>query len=78
MTLSISRMPGPAGRALVAHDEHVARLHDARAHGVGARLLAVEDPRRPACARGVPAGELHQAAVGREVAAQRVQRAASA
>ena len=35
-----------AGGALVADDEHVAGLRGARAHRVGARLLAVEDARR--------------------------------
>ena len=37
-----------AGRAFVAHDEHVTRRDTARADSVAARLFAVEDARRPA------------------------------
>src|SRR4051812_48582103 len=59
---------GSAGGPLVAHDEHVARLRDTAADGVGARFFAVEHARRPLME--APSGcELHEAAVGSEVAA---------
>ena len=66
----------PAGRALVADDEHVARRDRARAHRGDAGRLVVEHARRPGLARALGAGELDEAALGREVAAQRAQRAA--
>ena len=46
--------PRPAGRALVAHDEHVARRDLPGADGVGAGLLAVEHARRPALGAARP------------------------
>jgi hypothetical protein len=53
--------PGPAGGPFVADDEHVARLDVAGAHRVGARLLGVEDPRRPGVGTALRAGQLDEA-----------------
>ena len=46
VTASISRMPGPALRALVADDEHGAGLDGAGEDGLHRALLAVEHPGR--------------------------------
>ena len=70
VTCSISRMPGAAGRALVADHDHVARLDRARLDGGEALLLGVEDARRAAVVEPLVAGELDDAALGRERAAQ--------
>ena len=61
---------GAAGGALVADDDDVAGLDPALGDGLHRALLAVEDARRAAVVAALVAGELHDAAVGREVAAQ--------
>ena len=66
----------PTGGALVADDEHVARLDVSGADRVGARLLGVEDQRGAGVCPALRAGELDEASLGREVAAQRVERPA--
>ena len=67
-----------AGRALVADDDDVARLDRARLDGREAGLLRVEDARRAAVEQPLVAGELDDAALGREVAAEDREPAASA
>ena len=61
---------GPAGRALVADHDHVAGLDRPRLDRREAVLLGVEDARRAAVEEPLVAGELDDAAVGRERAAQ--------
>src|SRR5439155_77538 len=57
-----------AARALVADDDHVARLDRAPGDGGHRVLLALEDARRTAVGRALVAGHLHHAALGGEVA----------
>src|SRR5439155_919373 len=59
---------GAAARALVADDDHVARLDRAPGDGGHRVLLALEDARRTAVGRALVAGHLHHAALGGEVA----------
>src|SRR5207247_2203397 len=59
---------GAAARALVADDDHVARLDRAPGDGGHRVLLALEDARRTAVGRALVAGHLHYAALGGEVA----------
>ena len=65
----------PAGRPLVAHDQHVALVDRAAADGGGARLLAVEHAGRPGLRGARGAGELDHRALRRQVAVQREQQA---
>ena len=69
---------GAAGRALVADHDDVAGLDRARLDGGEAVLLGVEDARRAAVEQPLVAGELDDAALGRELAAQDRKPAASA
>src|SRR3954447_20069338 len=61
---------GAAGRALVADDDDVAGLDLALRHGGHRRFLVLEHGRGALVVDPLVAGELHDAAVGREVAAQ--------
>ena len=61
---------GPARRALVADHHHVARLDALLLHRGERVLLALEHARRPALVEALEARQLHDAAVGREIAAQ--------
>ena len=70
VTASISRMPGPpAGPSLRITTTSPARI-SLREHGGHRRLLAVEHARRADVAAPLVAGELDDAAVRRDVAAQ--------
>ena len=62
--------PRAAARALVADDDDVARADGAGLHGRERRLFAVEDARRALVAGALVPGELEDAALGRERAAQ--------
>ena len=62
--------PRPAERALVADHDHVARGDRAGLDRREALLLRVEDACRAAVHRPVVPGELHRAALGREVAVE--------
>ena len=62
--------PGPARGAFVADDDHIARLDRPCLDGREARLLGVEDACRPAMEQPLVPGQLHDAPVRREVAAQ--------
>ena len=68
--LSISRMPGPAARTLVAHDDHVAGTNRAVEDRLQRRLLAVEHPRAPGEPQAFLAGDLGHRAFRRQVAVQ--------
>ena len=70
VTCSISCMPGPADRALVADDDDVAGLDLLGADRVVAGRLRVEDAGRSAVLAALVAGELDHAAVGRQRAVQ--------
>ena len=70
MTCSISCMPGPADRALVADDDDVAGLDLLGADGVVAGRLGVEHAGRAAVLAPLVAGQLDDAAVGRQRAVQ--------
>src|SRR5438093_12747687 len=59
-----------AARALVADDDHVARLDRAPGDGGHRVLLTLEDARGAAVGRALVPGHLHHAALGREVALQ--------
>ncbi len=61
---------GRAGRALAADDNYLAGLHNAVVDRRLALRLRFEDARRPTVNGPLMAGELHDGAVGREVAAQ--------
>ena len=61
---------GAAGRPFVADDDHVARGDRARLDRSEALLLGVEHARGPAVKQALVPRELHDTAVGREVAAQ--------
>ena len=63
-------MPGPADRALVADDDDVAGDDPALPDRLEAGRLRVEDPGRAAVVAPLVAGQLHDAAVRRERAAQ--------
>ena len=67
---------GRAGRPFAADDDDLAGLHDAVVDRSLALGLRLEDPRRPAVDGPLVAGELHDRAVRREVAAEDAQRAA--
>ncbi len=60
----------PAGRALSAHDDDVARRDPAVLDGASALGLRVEDPRGPAMERPLVARELHDGSPGREIPPQ--------
>ena len=62
--------PGPADRALVADDDHVAGLDPLAADRVVAGRLRVEHPGRAAMLAALVAGQLDDAAVGRERAVE--------
>ena len=64
------------GRPLVPDDDDLARLDDALVDGLQARSLGAEDPRRPAVRRALVPRELHDRALGREVAAKHAERSA--
>ncbi len=57
-------------RAFVANDQHVAGLDLAGLHGGKTFLFAIEDARRTAMLHTVGGGNLHHAALGREIAFQ--------
>ena len=58
--------PRTAARAFVPDDDHVTRLHALLLHGREGRLLTVEDARGAGVLVAIVAGELHDAALGRE------------
>src|SRR5204863_175988 len=62
--------PRAAGGALVADDHDVARLDAAVRHRAHRGLLALEDSRGTGVVAALVAGELHDAALGGDVAAQ--------
>src|SRR4051794_26318000 len=61
---------GAAGRALVADHDHIALVDLAGGDRLHGRLLAVEDARGALVEAALVSGELDDAALGREVAAQ--------
>src|SRR5919204_5695823 len=61
--------PRSAGRALVADHHYVSRADRTRLHRREARLLRVEETSRAAVEQTLVPGELHDAALGREIAA---------
>ena len=63
-------MPGPPAGPSLRIDDDVARLDLAVRDGRHRRLLALEHARRARVVAALVAGELHDAALGREVAAQ--------
>ena len=74
--VSISRMPGPPGGALVADDDHVAGLDLAGEDGLAGLLLGIEAAGRARVrehADGSTAALLHDAAVGGDVAVEHAQ-----
>ena len=70
--VSISRMPGTALGAFVAHDDHIAGFDFAVQNGGGGGVLGVEHPCRPLMAHhfGPHGGLLDHAAIGRQVAVE--------
>ena len=62
----------PAARALIADDDHVARLDLAAEDALDRRLLALEDARPPGKHqdRGIDAGGLHDGTVDGDVAVE--------
>ena len=70
VTASISRMPGPPAGPSLRITTTSPALDLVREHGRHRGLLAVEHARRADVAAALVAGELDDAAVGRDVAAQ--------